>query len=118
MDTFCGLPVVSDDELFLRAAAVGLAFADARDAFDCLAEEAQDPCPSARVIRASDGRLAYQRLDHRTGDPVPPEWDRLVWEAIEYAREHRIAQQWLPKNFELLTPFLERLSVLANAPNY
>ena len=110
MDVFCGVPVVTDDALYRRAAAAGLGFEDEADAYCWLAERHYDTgawprcgcaqrcraCPDVRFIRSTDGQLAFQQVDPQSGQPRPPDWERYRREALAFACDHRNAQAWLP----------------------
>ena len=87
METLFGLDVVVDDDLHARAVAEGQGLEDEGDLFCWLAEQARESgcwphcgcerrglcCLDHRVVRSSTGELDLQEIDHRTGQPRPPE---------------------------------------------
>ena len=104
------LPAVHDDELFARAAAEGYGFKDvweacswAREAYEpsssnwpnCGCDNRCKGCRDARFVVSSSGGVASQTIDPRTGNPLPPESNRLEQEAMLFGAEHARAQPWL-----------------------
>ena len=109
METLFGLDVVVDDDLHARAVAEGQGLEDEGDLFCWLAEQARESgcwphcgcerrglcCLDHRVVRSSTGELDLQEIDHRTGQPRPPEQRRLEQEARVWGYQHTWAQTWL-----------------------
>ena len=109
MEKLFGMDVVEDDDLHDRAVEEGYRIIDEDDLYAWLADQDRDIgawprcgcdrrglcCVQHRVVRSSEGGLALQEIDPRTGEPRPPEARRLGYEARRFGWDHRFAQAWL-----------------------